>query len=110
MLISKDSKEYIKGKYTFCHYVSFYLIFEKSTSNVSRTRTKFLVTSIDLIKRYWQALIEGVGQFSAAKIKKSTCQGDSVLLPLKVYGFNIIRIKLCKETKNTNMKILTDLH
>ena len=88
----------MKVKYVFCHYVCIIFV-QESTSSVSRTRTKFLSTDVDLIKRHHMALIEGVDQLSAAEIKK-TFERNSLLSPLiKVYGFNSIRIKRGTERK-----------
>ena len=83
-------------KYIFCHYISI-LIFQESTSSVSRTRTKFLSAHVDLIKHHCKALTKGVDQLSATEVKR-TFRGNSLLSPLlKVYGFNSIRIQLRTE-------------
>ena len=97
--MSKDVKKYSEGKYTFCHYVS--ILFFRN-QHFSRTRTKFLPTHVDLIKRHCKALIEGMDQLSAAEIKR-TFQRNSLLSPLlKCYGFNSIRIKLLTEINKYN--------
>ena len=71
--------------------------FYESTSSVSRTRTRFLLTRVDLIKRHSKTLIKGVDQLSATEIKR-TFPGNSLLSPLlKVYGFKSIRIKFRTE-------------
>ena len=63
----------------------------------TRTRTKFKEEHVELIKRHCRPLIEGLGQLSAAEVKR-TFKENILLAPLlKLYGFKSIRIKIRTE-------------
>ena len=63
----------------------------------TRTRTKFKEEHVELINRHCRPLIEGLGQLSAAEVKR-TFKENILLAPLlEVYGFKSIRNKIRTE-------------
>ena len=65
----------------------------------TRTRTKFKEEHVELMKRYCRPLIEGLGQLSAAEVKRTFKENIQLAPLLEAYGFKSMRIKIRTERK-----------